>query len=124
MDADQNVQDIATAARTLGLTPDAVRKRLARGSLTGGKGSDGKWWVRVDTDHDATGQRPESVQNGHGENDATVQNILDALRSELDAKNQQIEQLHVLLQQAQQLALPAPKDSRSWWRFWRRGIGG
>ncbi len=36
------------------------------------------------------------------------------------AKDRQIEQLHVLLQQAQ-AALPAPKENRqSWWRFWQR----
>jgi hypothetical protein len=39
----------------------------------------------------------------------------------LETKDRQIEQLHVLLQQAQ-AALPAPRDNRSWWqRLWRRG---
>jgi hypothetical protein len=40
---------------------------------------------------------------------------------ELGAKNKQIEQLHILLQQAQ-AALPAPKkDHPSWWqRLWHR----
>jgi septal ring factor EnvC (AmiA/AmiB activator) len=40
--------------------------------------------------------------------------------SELEAKNQQISELHVLLQQAQ-AALPAPRDGRPWWRWWARG---
>jgi len=41
------------------------------------------------------------------------------LREELGSKNEQIRELHVLLQQ-QALALPAPKENRqSWWRFWR-----
>jgi transcriptional regulator with XRE-family HTH domain len=43
-----------------------------------------------------------------------------AQEEEIAAKNKQIEQLHVLLQQAQ-AALPAPKDNRPWWqRLWRR----
>jgi chromosome segregation ATPase len=45
---------------------------------------------------------------------------VEADREELTSKNKQIEQLHVLLQQAQ-AALPAPRDNRSWWqRWWRR----
>ena len=40
---------------------------------------------------------------------------------ELEAKNKQIEQLHILLQQAQS-ALPSPQSiQRHWWRFWQRG---
>ncbi len=40
-------------------------------------------------------------------------------QGQLEAKDKQIEQLHVLLQQSQQLALPVPKDSWRWWRrFW------
>jgi transcriptional regulator with XRE-family HTH domain len=43
-----------------------------------------------------------------------------AQEEEIAAKNKQIEQLHVLLQQAQ-TALPAPKDSRPWWqKLWHR----
>jgi hypothetical protein len=38
---------------------------------------------------------------------------------QLENKDRQIGELHVLLQQAQ-AALPAPKDNRSWWRFWKR----
>jgi hypothetical protein len=38
---------------------------------------------------------------------------------QLEAKDKQIEQLHILLQQAQ-AALPAARDGRSWWQFWRR----
>jgi hypothetical protein len=38
---------------------------------------------------------------------------------ELSAKNRQIEQLHVLLQQAQ-TALPATRENHPWWRFWER----
>jgi hypothetical protein len=41
------------------------------------------------------------------------------MRSQLEAKDKQIEQLHVLLQQAQ-AALPAPRENRPWWRLWQR----
>ena len=52
---------------------------------------------------------------------STLQAQVQAQQEELAAKNQQISQLHVLLQQAQ-AALPVPKeDHQSWWRrLWRR----
>jgi predicted site-specific integrase-resolvase len=48
------------------------------------------------------------------------QHQLQVLEKELEVKNKQIEQLHILLQQAQ-AALPSPNHSRAWWRFWQRG---
>jgi hypothetical protein len=53
-----------------------------------------------------------------------LQSELEATRKEsrhqLDVKDQQIQQLHVLLQQAQAV-LPASRNNRSWWqRWWRR----
>ena len=51
---------------------------------------------------------------------ASVKDEVSTLRSQLETKDRQIEQLHVLLQQAQ-AALPAPRDNRPWWqRLWRR----
>jgi septal ring factor EnvC (AmiA/AmiB activator) len=44
---------------------------------------------------------------------------IESWKQQLEAKDKQIEQLHVLLQQAQ-VALPAPRNNRSWWRFWQR----
>ena len=41
------------------------------------------------------------------------------LQEQLQSKDRQIEQLHILLQQAQ-AALPAPREGRTWWRFWKR----
>jgi chromosome segregation ATPase len=49
-----------------------------------------------------------------------LQAQVEADREELVSKNKQIEQLHVLLQQAQ-AALPASRENRPWWqRWWRR----
>jgi chromosome segregation ATPase len=50
---------------------------------------------------------------------AMAQSQIATQKEELLSKNKQIEQLHILLQQAQ-AALPAPKDTRPWWQFWRR----
>jgi hypothetical protein len=47
------------------------------------------------------------------------QEQLGVFASQLASKDRQIEQLHVLLQQAQ-AALPAPRDGRPWWKRWGR----
>jgi hypothetical protein len=46
---------------------------------------------------------------------ASLNEQVDSLKGQLGSKDRQIEQLHVLVQQAQ-AALPAPKEQRSWWR--------
>ena len=48
---------------------------------------------------------------------SALQAQVQAQQEELAAKNQQISQLHVLLQQAQAM-LPAPREGRSWWKWW------
>lgn len=73
--------DVAEAARRLGVTPDAIRSRLHRGTLEGEK-VDGQWRVRLpagqsvqrerfeptgtqqDTDRQATGQDPDRQDAG------------------------------------------------------------
>jgi len=126
MDADRTRQDIATAAQLLGLSPDAVRKRLARGSLTGGKGPDGHWWIDLDTGVQVTGQRPDNDRMRDSDAVTALNTTLDAVRSELDtvrsqlaAKDHQIDELLVVVRQAQAM-LPAPKVARRWWWLWRR----
>ncbi len=116
MDADRPVLDITTAARTLGLTPDAVRKRLARGSLQGYKDERGFWHVTLDTEpvtsgHDTAAQ-PGSDRNGADKTVLVLEETVAMLRSELDTKNVQISELHRLMAQA---ALPLARASRPWW---------
>jgi hypothetical protein len=52
---------------------------------------------------------------------ARMEAHITSLEGQLQAKDKQIEQLHILLQQAQ-AALPVPKEDRlSWWhRLWHR----
>ena len=50
------------------------------------------------------------------------QRQIDLLERELAVKNEQIRELHILLQ-GLQAALPSPKDTQRppWWCFWQRG---
>ncbi len=49
-----------------------------------------------------------------------LEEMVSMLQHQLEVREREVQELHVLLQQAQ-AALPAPRDNRSWWqRLWRR----
>jgi hypothetical protein len=115
---------IKEAAKRLQVSELTVRRRLAKGFLTGVQEPTPQgyvWMVELSDDEAIDIQAPEQEIIRHMEE--TIGLLREQVRSqqeELTAKNKQIEQLHVLLQQAQ-AALPAPKEDRSsWWRFWQR----
>jgi hypothetical protein len=119
---------IQEAAQRLGITVEAVRKRARRGSLIAHK-ADGLWYIILPDEladmpepgrdtgratgrdgHDAPKARPD------GPGDTITLDLVESLREELKAlhgqlvtkdqqlseKDRQIEQLHILLQTAQQ----------------------
>ena len=126
------------AAQLFGVSIDTIGRRLKRGELRGHKEplSQGlTWMIEVPEEllppgsnggqhpADSPGDPPANPLHSIGElqrlEDLVVvlQTQLKAEQEERASKNRQIEQLHVLLQQAQ-AALPAPRDGRPWWRFW------
>jgi hypothetical protein len=125
---------IAEAAKVLRVSEHTIRRRLAKGELTGAQvamGTGGFQWM-VDLPDELQVDSPESGEIAAlRELIATLNNQVEALKgqleskdrqmeakdSQLDSKDRQIEQLHVLLQQAQG-ALPVPREGHSWWRRW------
>ena len=61
--------DINETARQLGISPDGVRKRIARGTLQGTKAG-ARWDIVLDTGQDKTGPRP-------GQQDRTSKRVED-----------------------------------------------
>ncbi len=135
---------LVDAAERLGLTTEALRKRIQRGSVPGHK-RDGQWYAtlppqgeRPDIAGQVAGHAPDATShNGTGDQtrpDApettaarqTVQGLdsdqtppgeaaalrdeVAFLRGELEARRREVQQLHTLLAQAQQLALPPPSN--------------
>jgi hypothetical protein len=49
------------AAERLGISVEAIRKRVKRGTLRSDKGGDGRRYVYLDTDQDAGGSQPDSL---------------------------------------------------------------
>lgn len=81
-DADRTpTVDVAEAARRLGVTPDAVRARLHRGTLDGEK-VDGAWRVRLPAE-EPTGTQQDVRQDATAENDSTDRTRQDAPTGDL-----------------------------------------
>ena len=103
--------DSHQASQRLGITEDAIRKRIARGTLEGYK-EDGRWWVLVP---DNSQSQPETNRtDGKDIAIAAMEARIESLETQLTAKDQQIDQLHHLL--AQTALNPAQRTP--WWKFW------
>jgi hypothetical protein len=130
---------IAEAGKILGLAEITIRRRLRSGEIKGHKRStpQGYVWIVELSDEDLQRNCEHEEENEeHGSDPREVETadevgylrqMVEFLKEELksrelswqqqfQAKDKQIEQLHVLLQQAQ-TALSAPREERqSWWR--------
>jgi hypothetical protein len=118
---------IKEAAKWLRVSELTVRRRLAKGLITGVQEPtpQGYVWMvelsddEVEGDHEVT----QEIISRMEDTIAILSDQVKVQQEELAAKNKQIEQLYILLQQAQ-AALPAPKESRqSWWyKLWHRNV--
>jgi DNA-directed RNA polymerase specialized sigma24 family protein len=117
---------VPEAARRLGVTEDTVKRRLRKGELQGERKArpQGYTWTVELPDEDA---ETESTVSSSGDDTVNhqmsngevrrLEEMVSMLQHQLEVREREVQELHVLLQQAQ-AALPAPKDNRSWWRFW------
>jgi hypothetical protein len=128
------------AAVILGVSPDTVKRRLQRGELEGHQEETPqgfRWIIEVPDDSGPSNHSSAAPADARAPAGAeeTLRELVDVLKDEvselrqqlqtqvtahgeqLEAKDKQIEQLHVLLQQTQ-AALPAPREHRPWWRRW------
>jgi hypothetical protein len=120
---------LAEAARLLGISEATARRRVHNGELPGRQVPTRQgfvWMVEVEdalvTDKADSGELAalRGLVTSLNEQLALLKSQVSAQQEQLVAKDTQIGQLHVLLQQAQ-AALPAPRDGRPWWKWWTRG---
>jgi len=110
--------DSHQASQRLGITEDAIRKRIARGTLEGFK-EDGRWWVQVpgngQNNKTNNQSQPETDRDGKDIAITAMEARIESLETQLTTKDQQIDQLHHLL-----LAQTALKEApaRPWWKLW------
>jgi hypothetical protein len=116
---------VMEAATHLGVSTDTVRRRIRNGELQARQEPTPQGYVwRVELPEEAALETTNpaawrELVDVLKDEVALLREQLAAHQEELASKNKQIEQLHVLLQQAQ-AALPPPRDNRPWWRFWER----
>ncbi len=124
---------IKGAAQRLGVSELTIRRRLRAGSLTGHQESRPQgfvWTVEVPDDMEELEEEPSEQETSDGvpgvlhELVATLQDQLNsqakAHQAQLAAKDEQIKELHILLQQSQEQTsrmLPPPRQHRWWWPF-------
>jgi predicted site-specific integrase-resolvase len=121
---------LSEAARLLGISESTARRRLRSGELPGRQvpTKQGFTW-RVEVDDDLVTDTPDSGEltamrglvNSLTEQNQLLKAQVQTQQEQLLAKDTQIGQLHVLLQQAQ-TALSTPRQGRPWWkRLFDRG---
>ena len=115
---------VAQAAELLGLSEDAVRSRLKRGTLSKEKDADGTVFVVVNGDRPATnGDRPETDQTTDQSALALMQAHLDSLGEQLTYIRDQLDQereanrenrriIAGLVQRVPELEAPAAQEPR------------
>jgi len=118
--------DSTEAAQALGISLDALRKRIARGTIEATKEA-GHWYVQEPdnqpaADRSPIGQPDNSPQAAQDQVDGAELAIaveelrarVQSLEAQLGVKDTQIGELHRLMATT---ALQAP-PARPWWRFW------
>jgi glutathione S-transferase len=118
------------AGQVLGISPDAVRMRIKRGSMQAEKDAEGRWLVWVDVEQAAAEREAEREPGAAGEREperegelsaealqarvAVLEARLEAIESERDFLRKQVDTLIFAQGMAAQKALPNP-ERRSWW---------
>jgi DNA-binding transcriptional MerR regulator len=117
------------AGQVLGISPDAVRMRIKRGSMQAEKDEDGRWLVWVDVEQAAAEREAEREPDAAGEREGErdelsaealrarigeLERRLEELREERDFLRRQVDTLIFAQGMAAQKALPNPAR-RSWW---------
>jgi hypothetical protein len=136
------LMNVVEAAQFLGVSTHTVKRRLKKGELKGEQQATPQgfvWLVEVANDPveceaavaDGSGAIPTASPDRAGHFEEVIELLksdleardkqINFLKEELESRRREVQELHVLLQQAQAV-LPAPKkDRQSWWqRLWRR----
>src|SRR5271157_847488 len=117
---------ILDAAKILNVSMDTVRRRIGKGELKARKvpSPHGETYlVEVPDDADPPSEVPEDKEDNPVAIEA-MRKTISILETELEARRREVQELHVLLQQAQKQLPPGNTDSSadkapvkvSWWR--------
>jgi hypothetical protein len=106
---------VPEAAQILGISPEAVRARIQRGTLQKEKGSDGTVYVRLNADQTRSyGDRTEDATRGQSRDQTQLVDSLEEqisfLRAELVTRNEELRRKdHIIAALTERIPeLPAP----------------
>ena len=134
--------EIGEAARILGISTEAVRKRIKRGSLKAQKNGDGQWLVILDESRLAAGHRDSGGDGVQADaaGVATTLNLVrssaaieEALRDEVDVLRDEVTFLReeisrldtIIMSLTQNIKMLEAPPRMSWWhRLKSKFIGG
>lgn len=131
MDTHTPTVDVATAAARLGITPEAVYKRIRRGQLQATR-LDGRWFVDLDGSTNRNGQADKPAEpldgprsDGSSSSSSELVAVLEAEVADLRQANAELRKLLALALQRPLLEAPTDLASvdakcqpRPWWRRW------
>ena len=151
MDTGQDMIDIGTAAIRMGVTPEAVRKRISRGTIPATK-QDGRWYIIQDgiqddvqdasrtsypgrpvqdtvryTGQDVQDNRPDGRDVLVVEMQDRIYSLQEQLRvmnQALSSRDNQITELVTVVRQTQAMLPPPPTEPERRRGFWSRLWGG
>src|SRR5215212_8160803 len=108
---------VADAARRLGISEGAVRKRVERGKLEAGRGPDGRLIVYLDRDTTATDTTRDRTRRSHDQGDRYTRSLEDQvayLREQLErASERDRENRRIIAALTSRIpAIEAPSDER------------
>jgi hypothetical protein len=116
---------IAEAARCLGMSIDSIRRRIAKGELNAHKvpSPHGEIYMVEIPENALPAETNEEKIDSAATIDAMLKTI-SVLENELDARRREVQELHVLLQQAQKQLPPGKAENTaaeapqkvSWWK--------
>jgi len=118
--------DSTEAAQALGISLDALRKRIARGTIEATK-EGGHWYIQgpdnqPTADRSPTGQPDNSPQAAQDQVDgaelaiATMEARIKSLENQIATKDHQLAEMLIVVRQSQTMLQAAP---RPWWKIWK-----
>ena len=121
--------NIAEAAKCLGMSIDSIRRRIAKGELKARKVPSPHGEIYMVELSDNVVPAAESAEVGEVKEENIValeamKKTIAILETELDARRREVQELHVLLQQAQKQLPPGKAENKaaeapqkvSWWK--------
>jgi excisionase family DNA binding protein len=112
----QQGRTVAEAAKVLGISPEAVRKRIARGTLEAEKLDGETWTVYLD-------DVPPSRTSDRTEDESHFWQLIQNQKQEIERLQQELERekarVDLLIERIPpQLPMPKEQAARRWWKFW------